>query len=145
MAGPASDFATYDALVKGTLFTAPPATNASSARAASESKKAVKRNRKSRSPALRKTVAYQKLALGLMFLAIYALYGGKASHERILDAKWWYSHTKLWRFGFIQLAGFMARAKYYAVWTLAEASSCDSSERAVDTNRSIWQYRVHVS
>lgn len=122
MAGPPSDFATYDALVNNTLFTSPPASNATSALAASESKSAARTHKKSRTPALRKTVAYQKLALGLMFLAIYALYGGKASHERLLDAKWWYSHSKLWRFGFIQLAGFMARSKYYAVWTVAEVS-----------------------
>jgi lysophospholipid acyltransferase len=122
MAGPPSDFATYNALVENTLFTSPPATNASSALAASESKAAAKIHRPSRVPALRKTVAYQKLALGLMFLAIYALYGGKASYDRVLDGKWWYSHSKLWRFGFTQLAGFMARAKYYAVWTVAEVS-----------------------
>jgi hypothetical protein len=123
MAGPASDFATYDALVRGTLFTSPPATNASSALAASDAKEAVKQHRKSKIPARRKTVAYEKLAVGLLFLAIYAAYGGKASHERILDGKWWYSHSKFWRFGFIQLAGFMARSKYYAVWTVAEAST----------------------
>jgi lysophospholipid acyltransferase len=120
MAGPPSDFATYNALVEGTLFTSPPASNASSALAASEHKSAAKERRSSRIPAFRKTVAYQKLALGLMFLAIYALYGGKASHERLLDGHWWYSHSKLWRFGFIQLAGFIARTKYYAVWTVAE-------------------------
>lgn len=122
MAGPPSDFATYNALVEGTLFTSPPASNASSALAASESKAAAQEHRKPRVPALRKTVAYQKLATGLTFLAIYALYGGKASHERLLDAKWWYSHSRLWRFGFVQLAGFIARTKYYAVWTVAEVS-----------------------
>lgn len=122
MAGPPSDFATYNALVENTLFTSPPASNASSALAASESKAAAQAHKRPRTPALRKTVAYQKLALGLMFLALYAVYGGKASHERVLDGKWWYSHSKLWRFGFIQLAGFMARSKYYAAWILAEVS-----------------------
>jgi lysophospholipid acyltransferase len=122
MAGPASDFATYDALVKDTLFTFPPPSTPESALTSSRSQKAVKKSRKPRSPALRKTVAYQKLAIGLMFLGIYALYGGKAGHDRILDGKWWFSHSKLWRFGFIQLAGFIARTKYYAVWTIAEAS-----------------------
>ncbi|KAJ9100521.1 hypothetical protein QFC21_003564 [Naganishia friedmannii] len=122
MAGPASDFATYDALVKDTLFTFPPPSTPTSALTSSRSQKAVKKSRKLRSPALRKTVAYQKLAIGLMFLGIYALYGGKAGHDKILDGKWWFSHSKLWRFGFIQLAGFIARTKYYAVWTVAEGA-----------------------
>lgn len=109
--GPSVDYATYDSLVTGTIFkTAPPGTGA-------EQEKAAKR----RTPYGRRRVAYLHFVIGLAFLGVYAIYGGRGSYARILGPDWakWGVLTK---FGFVQFAGFIARTKYYAVWSLSEVS-----------------------
>jgi hypothetical protein len=109
--GPSLDYATYDSLVKGTIYTTPPPGTGT------EQAKAAKR----RIPYGRKRVAYLHLIIGLAFLGIYAVYGSRGSYTRILGDDWskW---GHLTRFGFIQFAGFVARTKYYAVWSLSEVS-----------------------
>lgn len=110
--GPSVDYATYDSLVTGTIYkTAPPGTGA-------EQEKAAKR----RTPYGRRRVAYLHFVIGLAFLGVYAVYGGRGSYARILGPDWmkWGILTK---FGFVQFAGFIARTKYYAVWSLSEVSS----------------------
>jgi lysophospholipid acyltransferase len=107
--GPSVDYATYDSLVTGRIYkTAPPGTGA-------EQEKATKR----RTPYGRRRVAYLHFVIGLAFLGIYAVYAGRGSYARILGPDWsqWGLLTK---FGFIQFAGFIARTKYYAVWSLSE-------------------------
>jgi lysophospholipid acyltransferase len=79
---------------------------------------------KRRVPHGRKRVAYLHLVIGLGFLGIYAVYGGRAAYSRILTPSW-YSWGFMTKVGFIQLAGLVARIKYYAVWSLAEASLQD--------------------
>jgi hypothetical protein len=76
---------------------------------------------KRRVPHGRKRVAYLHLVIGLAFLGIYAVYGGRAAYQRVLTPTW-YTWSLLSRFGFVQLAGIVARIKYYAVWSLAEVS-----------------------
>ncbi|KAA1130144.1 lysophospholipid acyltransferase [Puccinia graminis f. sp. tritici] len=73
------------------------------------------------SPPGRGAHALRKIATGLLFAALVGLYGGQWSYERILEdeflAKSWLQ--RLWH---LQVAGFMSRARYYLVWSLAEAS-----------------------
>lgn len=110
--GPSLDYATYDSLVKHTIYQqAPPGTGDEQATAA-----------KRRIPYGRKRVAYLHLVLGLGFLGVYAVYGGRGSYTRIVGNDWnkWGVLTK---FGFVQFAGFIARTKYYAVWSLSEVGS----------------------
>ena len=61
------------------------------------------------------------LFLGLAFLGIYAVFGAPADYTRILTPAW-YTWGKATRFAFIQVAGIIARTKYYAVWSLSEVS-----------------------
>ena len=107
--GPSLDYATYDSLIKHTIYQHPPPGTGP------EQAKATKR----RIPYGRKRVAYLHLVIGLGFLGIYAVYGGRGSYSRILGDDWskW---GLLTRFGFVQFAGFVARTKYYAVWSLSE-------------------------
>ncbi|OCF33053.1 lysophospholipid acyltransferase [Kwoniella heveanensis CBS 569] len=109
--GPSFDYATYDALVHHTIYRVPPpGTSAEQAKAAHR-----------RVPYGRKRVAYLHLVIGLLFLGIYALYGSKAAYSRILTPVW-YQWSLFRRLGFVQLAGFVARTKYYAVWSLSEGA-----------------------
>jgi lysophospholipid acyltransferase len=108
--GPSLDYVTYDSLVLKTIYNiTPPGQDDSQAKL------------KRRVPHGRKRVAYLHLLIGLAFLGIYAVYGGRAAYQRVLTPIW-YSWSLLSRFGFVQLAGIVARIKYYAVWSLAEVS-----------------------
>jgi hypothetical protein len=109
--GPSLDYATYDSLVRHTIYTQPPPGTGP------EQIKATRR----RIPYGRKRVAYLHLAIGLGFLGVYAVYGGRGSYSRVLGDDWakW---GLLTRFGFVQFAGIIARTKYYAVWSLSEVS-----------------------
>nr|ODN88185.1 lysophospholipid acyltransferase [Cryptococcus depauperatus CBS 7841] len=111
LVGPSFDYVTYDALVHHRLYhNAPPG-------ASIEQAKATKR----RIPYGRKRVAYLHLVVGLCFLGIYATYGDKFDYSRVLSPSWngW---SWLERFGFVQMAGLLARTKYYAVWSLSEGA-----------------------
>ncbi|ORY32801.1 MBOAT, membrane-bound O-acyltransferase family-domain-containing protein [Naematelia encephala] len=111
LVGPSFDYSTYDSLIKHTIYDIPPP-------GTSEAQvKATKR----RVPHGRKRVAYLHLVLGLVFLGVYAVYGQRAAYSRILTPTW-YTWGWLTRFGFIQLAGFIARTKYYALWSLTEGA-----------------------
>lgn len=104
------DYVTYDSLVLGTIYkNAPPGHDDPQAKL------------KRRVPHGRKRVAYLHLVIGLAFLGIYAVYGGRAAYSRILSPSW-YTWGILTKIGFIQLAGLVARFKYYAVWSLSEVS-----------------------
>ena len=107
--GPSFDYTTYDSLVHHTIFQTPsPGTTTAQAKATAK-----------RIPHGRRRVAYLHLVIGLMFLGVYSVYGGRASYSRILTPVW-YTWNRFERFGFIQFAGIIARSKYYAVWNLSE-------------------------
>lgn len=106
--GPSLEYSTYDALVLGKLYDTPPPGVQDS-----------QHNR--RIPHGRKRVAYLHLLIGLAFLGGYSVYGGQASYSRILTPTW-YTWSWITRLGFINLAGFVARTKYYAVWSMSEVS-----------------------
>ena len=108
--GPSLDYVTYDSLVLKTIYNiTPPGQDDSQAKL------------KRRVPHGRKRVAYLHLVIGLAFLGVFAVYGGRAAYQRVLTPTW-YTWSLLSRFGFVQLAGIVARIKYYAVWSLAEVS-----------------------
>ncbi|KAK8864477.1 hypothetical protein IAR55_001727 [Kwoniella newhampshirensis] len=114
LVGPSFDYATYDSLVHHRLYrVAPPGTSVEQAKAA-----------KHRVPYGRKRVAYLHLAIGLAFLGIYSTYSSQLSYDRILTPVW-YTWSLGEKFGFVQLAGLIARTKYYAVWSMSEVSQHD--------------------
>lgn len=65
--------------------------------------------------------ALRKIAVGLLFAAIVGLYGNEWSYERVLEGRF-LNYTWFHRLWHLQVAGFMARGKYYLVWNLAEAA-----------------------
>ena len=114
LVGPSFDYATYDSLILHTIYDITPSRTST---AEQQNQRATRR----RIPLGRKRVAYLHLVLGLVFLGIYSLYGERAAYRRILNPTW-YTWSIAPRFGFIQIAGIIARVKYYAVWSLSEVS-----------------------
>ncbi len=123
--GPAFDYASYDALISGTLYHHPPATTESSAQAAKDSDAATSRTGGApKSPRARHTAAYRKVVIGLAFLGAFAVLEGRFHYERVLDDDFWYAPGFGWKrkLLFVVMTGFVARTKYYGVWTLTEVS-----------------------
>jgi hypothetical protein len=116
LVGPASDYITYDQLVKHTLF--PPVESPTARRV----------------PKGRKRAAYLNLVLGLTFIGIYSTLGDSIGYARIVKGdRIWKSWPWWKRLAFVQLAGVIARTKYYVsvlslvrnadlqgVWSLSE-------------------------
>ncbi|GAA5846641.1 hypothetical protein JCM5353_000744 [Sporobolomyces roseus] len=73
-------------------------------------------------PAGRKRKALKRFGLALVFLGIYSTYGGQYGMEKLLEGKFVAQRSLLHRIGFMNLAGFVARTKYYAVWCMAETA-----------------------
>jgi hypothetical protein len=155
--GPASDYASYEALIDGSIFTSPPGTNEASRKASSVNAQREKVGKvdipqpKSRGsddqdqdpeietlvqtlqprsarpliPKGRKSSAYRKLVTGLIMLGIYAVFGGQWSYGRIIDPElakvgWWASKGIFGKWMYVMIAGFIARTKYYALWSISE-------------------------
>ncbi|KAH8088169.1 MBOAT, membrane-bound O-acyltransferase family-domain-containing protein, partial [Filobasidium floriforme] len=119
--GPASDYASYEALIDGSIFTSPPGTNEASRKASSP------RSARPLIPKGRKSSAYRKLVTGLIMLGIYAVFGGQWSYGRIIDPElakvgWWASKGILRKWMYVMIAGFIARTKYYALWSISEGA-----------------------
>lgn len=108
LVGPSFDYASYDALIKHTLFTTAP-------------NKDAKGRTWRRTPHGRRRVAYLHGLLGLIYLGLFANFGTRGDFHRVLGPEWltWTIPTKL---AFWQFCGFVARTKYYAVWSLSEGA-----------------------
>jgi lysophospholipid acyltransferase len=76
----------------------------------------------------RKRVAYMKMLMGLIYLGIFVVFGGKHNFSVVLTP-WFASKPLLFRIAAFQVYGTLERTKYYAIWTLTEVrwscSSCD--------------------
>jgi lysophospholipid acyltransferase len=122
LVGHSSDFNKYKAMCDGTLY---------------EGAKGDDTTR--HVPRGRKRVAARKAITGLAFLATYVLLSPRFSYIQVLEDKW-LGMGRLERYVLksprtnddsqiddrlleVQLIGIVERTKYYAVWSLAEASS----------------------
>ncbi|GAA6004044.1 lysophospholipid acyltransferase [Rhodotorula paludigena] len=73
-------------------------------------------------PPGRRRKAAKRFATGLIFLVIFSLYSGELGMDRLLDPKFVAGKTFWQKFRFMNVAGFIARTKYYAVWCIAESA-----------------------
>ncbi|GAA5976711.1 hypothetical protein JCM5350_006728 [Sporobolomyces pararoseus] len=73
-------------------------------------------------PAGRKRKAAKRFLTALIFLGVYSTYGGQYGMDKLLEGKFVAQRNLLQRIGFMNLAGFVARTKYYAVWCMAETA-----------------------
>ncbi|KAH8919908.1 MBOAT-domain-containing protein, partial [Atractiella rhizophila] len=67
--------------------------------------------------------AGKRFACGVFYLAIFATQAGSWSFSNLVDPRLGWLDKPLWKRIFaMQMGGFMARTKYYAVWCLAETA-----------------------
>ncbi|TFK96340.1 MBOAT, membrane-bound O-acyltransferase family-domain-containing protein [Pterulicium gracile] len=73
-------------------------------------------------PIGRKRVAYRRLIMGLLYLAVYVMFITKYNYSLSLAP--WFSQLSFGkRVMYYQVGGVVERSKYYAVWTLTEGAS----------------------
>ncbi|GAA5973687.1 hypothetical protein JCM11641_005079 [Rhodosporidiobolus odoratus] len=73
-------------------------------------------------PPGRRRKAMKRLVTGIIYLGLFSVYGGQWSLEKLLD-KHYVASSSFWqKFLLMNVAGFIARAKYYAVWCIAESA-----------------------
>ncbi|KAK7471090.1 Lysophospholipid acyltransferase [Stygiomarasmius scandens] len=70
----------------------------------------------------RKRVGYRKMIMGLIYLGVFVLFGGKYNYSCLI-APWFMQKPLLHRIALTQLFGTLERTKYYAIWTLTEGAS----------------------
>ena len=150
LVGPASDYASYEALIDGSIFVFPPGTNEASRRAVKDNQKSLDgtsngspsavpgeededvqavvsatktASSRVRIPKRRKTVAYRKLVTGLVMLGLYSTFGSVWGYGRIIEeGAWWSGKSVFGKWIYVMRAGFTARTKYYALWSISEVS-----------------------
>ncbi|EIN10257.1 MBOAT-domain-containing protein [Punctularia strigosozonata HHB-11173 SS5] len=109
LVGPYLDFASYAALVDGSIYTSIERHHVDKV-----SRRAV--------PSGRKRVAYRKLATGLAWLGLYVVYSGKYNYG-VGVQDWFAQKPFLFRFLYWQVCGTMERSKYYALWMMTEGAA----------------------
>ncbi|KAJ3060017.1 lysophospholipid acyltransferase, partial [Quaeritorhiza haematococci] len=62
------------------------------------------------------------LGLGLVCMGIYLTFGKTWDHNRVITDPSYDSRPLWWKFLFIQIAGAVARNKYYGAWKIAEGA-----------------------
>ncbi|GAA6063886.1 hypothetical protein JCM10212_001368 [Sporobolomyces blumeae] len=73
-------------------------------------------------PAGRKRKAAKRLVTALVFLGIYSTYGSAYGMDKLLEPTFVGKKGLVERILFMNVAGFVARTKYYAVWCMAETA-----------------------
>ncbi|GAA6007872.1 hypothetical protein JCM11491_006519 [Sporobolomyces phaffii] len=111
LAGPSYTYRSYDSFTSKRLFLKETSTSS------------VPDNLSSKDiPAGRKRKAAKRFITALVFLGVYSTYGGQFGMDKLLEGKFVAQRSLVQRIGFMNLAGFVARTKYYAVWCMAETA-----------------------
>lgn len=69
-------------------------------------------------PPGRSEAAFRKTVTGIVFVAVFAVFGPSFSYTKMLEDAFVVMHPAM-KLAFVNFAGFMARTKYYGVWLLA--------------------------
>ncbi|KAI0773970.1 MBOAT-domain-containing protein [Fomes fomentarius] len=115
LVGPYLTYNEYQALVTGSLYKA----------AEQKEEDAVNQTNhlsKRLVPHGRKRVAFRKMFVGLIFLALFVLFYPEFNYSLVVEDEF-EARRLISRIIFLQICGFFERTKYYAVWTLTEGAS----------------------
>ncbi|EJF62867.1 MBOAT-domain-containing protein [Dichomitus squalens] len=115
LVGPYLTYNEYQALVTGSLYKAAEQREWSAVNETSHLTKRLV-------PHGRKRVAFKKMFIGLIFLALYVLFYPELNYGITIEDEF-ESRRLLSRIILLQFCGFFERTKYYAVWTLTEGAS----------------------
>ena len=69
-------------------------------------------------PTGRFTALAKRLAIGSVAMGIFVMYAGKYSYT-VINTESFEGYGKLAKLLFVNMAGVIARTKYYAIWTIA--------------------------
>lgn len=132
MIGPSTRFVDYRKWAKNELY--PPTKDSTSG---SEKTKQIANGSSSNdlrpAPQGRIQAALTELAIGIFFMAIYSVFSAQWDYHRLImptaaggvrDWVWWK------RIAFANMAGLVARTKYYSVWTLTNVSGVFGSMKS---------------
>lgn len=109
--GPSTRFVDYRAWSTGELFASPKG-----------KEKAVAGGSHSL-PRGRLFASIRELCVGIGFMAIYSVFAPAYSYEKLIGLHGGLGHlTWYQKLGWIQVAGFMARTKYYGIWSLTDGA-----------------------
>ncbi|GAC96833.1 endoplasmic reticulum protein [Pseudozyma hubeiensis SY62] len=107
--GPSTRFVDYRAWSTGKLFASPKGKQPATAPV--------------RLPRGRLSASLFQLSSGLAFMAIYTVFAPAYSYEKLIGLHGGLSHlSPLRKLLWIQVAGFMARTKYYGIWSLTDSA-----------------------
>ncbi|TIC02476.1 MBOAT-domain-containing protein [Wallemia mellicola] len=70
----------------------------------------------------RRRAGYRRMVFGLIFMALYAVFGGSTDMGFLIDSEWKKNHGILSRIAFLQKSAVVTRCKYYAVWSISEGA-----------------------
>ncbi|SPO22271.1 related to ALE1 - broad-specificity lysophospholipid acyltransferase [Ustilago trichophora] len=106
--GPSTRFCDYRAWSTGELFASP---------------KGKEKASTTTYPRGRIFASFRELFVGLGFMAIYSVFAPAYSYEKLIGLHGGVSHLSWYqKLLWIQIAGFMARTKYYGIWSLTDGA-----------------------
>ena len=110
--GPATRFCDYRAWSTGELYASPKG-----------KEKAATLNRPASLPQGRLFASARQLVAGLGFMAVYSVFAPAYSYEKLIGLHGGLGHLAWYqKLVWIQAAGFMARTKYYGIWSLTDGA-----------------------
>ncbi|SCV72442.1 BQ2448_3979 [Microbotryum intermedium] len=113
LAGPSFTFASYTAWTSHALYLKETGLRVGAASSASRPRDVI--------PEGRRRKAAKRFVTGAVYLGIFSMYSYAYAYQRMLEPP--VRVLPLWkRIGFMQIAGFVARTKYYGVWCIAESA-----------------------
>lgn len=111
LVGPSTRFCDYRAWSTGELFASP------------KGKEKATSSAPASLPRGRIFASVRELLIGLGFVAIYSVYAPAYSYEKLIGLHGGLSHLAWYqKLLWIQVAGFMARTKYYGIWSLTDGA-----------------------
>lgn len=110
--GPSTRFCDYRAWSTGELFASPKG-----------KEKATSRTGPASLPNGRLFASFRELFVGVGFMAIYSVFAPAYSYEKLIGLHGGLHHLRWYqKLVWIQVAGFMARTKYYGIWSLTDGA-----------------------
>ncbi len=110
---PSTRFCDYRAWSTGELFASPKG----------KEKASTRNGGRASLPTGRLFASFRELFAGIGFMAIYSVFAPAYSYEKLIGLHGGLSHLRWYqKLGWIQVAVFMARTKYYGIWSLTDGA-----------------------
>ncbi|KAE8233826.1 hypothetical protein CF326_g1132 [Tilletia indica] len=121
--GPSTRFNDYIAWARGDLYVRARAENPAAEQSAQE--RGIKKIKRTAPPAGRYPAAAKELLIGITATALFSIFGATYTYGKIIlpaSQGGWADRPLLVKIGLMQLAGLVARLKYYGIWSLTNGA-----------------------